>query len=66
MMRQGYLPAYLMNMGRVDYPGMIRRAAEGDPSWSVKNVITSQLDFLRADMLEGAVEAANDGSLKKN
>lgn len=56
LMRQGYLPSYLLNLDREEYLRMIRCAADGDPTLLVDRVLTAQLEFLSSFMLEEAAE----------
>ncbi|KAK3323134.1 fido domain-containing protein [Cercophora scortea] len=48
LMRRGYLPVALRGVGRDEYLRMIVEAQDGDPSRFVKEVLSSQLEALRA------------------
>ncbi|KIH91523.1 fic [Sporothrix brasiliensis 5110] len=52
LMRQGYLPSYIMYLDRDEYLKMIHHAADGDPSLLIDRVLTSQMEFLYSYMLD--------------
>ncbi|CAK7216541.1 hypothetical protein SCUCBS95973_002840 [Sporothrix curviconia] len=51
LMRQGYLPPYLVDLDRGEYLTMIRSAADGNPSLLVDRVVHAQLDSLQSTVL---------------
>ncbi len=59
MVRQGYLPVYMIDLQRNDYLQMIRDAAAGKPDGFVSAVVTSQLDFLYSYTLEDVAKRNN-------
>lgn len=52
LMRQGYLPSYMIDLDRQEYLEMIHCASRGDPELLVDRVVTAQLEFLYSNAME--------------